>query len=321
MRKLYNNRFTRPLFNPAMRALIWFGPTRRLVNDIQNQMSFAQKERFFWTFGAAFHGIDTTRFKPDTWNVRFGETEIRAPLTAEQLWMKWPAAIGLLGHDAPVKETYANILASRHRPDVFVDIGANYGTHSLLHAASGVRTIAFEPNATCAAFSAELFRANSATVEWNKLALGRDKREVVLSFPADDPSLGSVSDQGQQQPARDDLTRDVVEQRRLDDCNIGGGKLLVKIDVEGRELDVFHGAAQLIARARPMIIFESNKDSMTRRQLFEFLDQCSYVVAALPWQPDAPTDSIPAAVFFASSATNFIALPQEIARHAGREAA
>ena len=42
--------------------------------------------------------------------------------------------VSIVGHDIEVKETYAALIASDHRPTLFLDVGANYGLHSILRA-------------------------------------------------------------------------------------------------------------------------------------------------------------------------------------------
>jgi hypothetical protein len=65
------------------------------------------------------------------------------------MWLDWFLALATLGDDSTVKKTYAAIVSSSRKPDLFLDVGANYGTHSLLFLAHGIRTWSFEPNARC----------------------------------------------------------------------------------------------------------------------------------------------------------------------------
>jgi hypothetical protein len=57
----------------------------------------------------------------------------------------WGLSLLVAGHDVEIKETYRYLLEER-KPKLFFDIGANYGTHSLIFLTHGVRTISFEPN-------------------------------------------------------------------------------------------------------------------------------------------------------------------------------
>jgi FkbM family methyltransferase len=291
-----------------MRALIWFPRSRKLVNSMHNRLSYAQREAFWRNFSSVFGGVDTSAFKVDVWTARFRGTELRCPLRPGSLWEDWSLAVGLLGTDSVIKETYDNILGSRRPPQVFVDIGANYGTHSLLFAASGVRTIAFEPNRSCAARAIEAFRSNNCVVEWHQVALGEERKQVILSFPEYDPSLGSISNSDAHRSPG--LITQAVDQMKLDDYGICGSDMLIKIDVEGYELQVLCGGEHLINRARPTIIFETLSES-GRPELHDFFARREYAINSLPWLPFSGGSSISAEAFISAQDRNFIAVPIE----------
>ena len=69
-----------------------------------------------------------------------------SPQTTEHSNVDWSNALAIVGHDIDVKTTYELLLSSQRPPEVFIDAGANFGTHSILFASQGIRTIAFEPN-------------------------------------------------------------------------------------------------------------------------------------------------------------------------------
>jgi FkbM family methyltransferase len=102
-----------------------------------------------------------------------------------------------------------------------------------------------------------------------------------LRNPAGDFSLGSVNGHSET-TARDDMIRASVEQRRLDDFAIAGTKVLVKMDVEGHEVDVLAGGAAFISAARPMVIFENNVEGRNRPQVCDYFAACGYGIFALP---------------------------------------
>jgi hypothetical protein len=107
------------------------------------------------------------------------------------------------------------------------------------------------------------------------------------------------------------VIRHVVPLRPLDDYinHRVGKRLLIKIDVEGLELEVLRGALRILTEIRPDVIFESN-DPTSRLQLYDLLMSHNYSVYTLPWR-GTDTHSLPITpeIFLQSKATNFLARP------------
>jgi len=137
------------------------------------------------------------------------------------------------------------------------DVGAFVGTHSLAFAErvgpSG-KVFAFEPNK----FSFWLLAMNTCTerranIRSFNLAIGASNG-FVKSVSSDKTNLGlSVL-----QETADEFDRDGVLLKSLDSLGLDSDPSLIKIDVEGMELDVLEGAAVTIARSRPFIYAEVN---------------------------------------------------------------
>ena len=70
-----------------------------------------------------------------------------------------------------MKKTYAAIVSSSRKPDLFLDVGANYGTHSLLFLAHGIRTWSFEPNARCHPYFIESCGLNAFNPHLEQVAI------------------------------------------------------------------------------------------------------------------------------------------------------
>lgn len=128
--------------------------------------------------------------------------------------------------------------------DLFVDIGANVGSYTVLASkVRGARTIAVEPDPV----TAQALRRN---IEVNGIA---DKVEVVeaalgahagtISFTVGRGTVNRVAQVG------DENVRDVVA-RTLDDVLGGEVPKVIKIDVEGFEAEVFKGATATLADKR-----------------------------------------------------------------------
>ena len=83
------------------------------------------------------------------------------------------------------KETYENLLDTISIK-VFFDIGANYGTHSLLFFnPGGSQTISFEPNHSLNSHFELLCKANNVTGKMENIAVGEKQGIAKLQFPED----------------------------------------------------------------------------------------------------------------------------------------
>lgn len=140
--------------------------------------------------------------------------------------------------------------------DVVLDVGANIGTHTVFFAkAVGPKgkVLAFEPQR----FAHGLLAANVAT---NGLANVDCRREAVgaaagsITVPELDPAakanFGGVAVGGRGGGER--VLLGTIDALRLPRC------ALIKVDVEGFELDVLVGARETILRTKPVLFVENN---------------------------------------------------------------
>lgn len=131
--------------------------------------------------------------------------------------------------------------------EIFADIGAHAGSHTLRLANRCTTIYAFEPNPV-----------NRRFLEWN-LALNSIKNVVIFPVAVGSKTgMGSMNDAGG--PSR--LGTDgkfVVPIASLDSISIDWKKLdFVKIDVEGFEVEVLRGARETFARLKPGLLIESH---------------------------------------------------------------
>lgn len=179
-----------------------------------------------------------------------------------------------LAVDPPHLETYVRIvrkggwepwvhkacLRALRPGEVFFDIGANAGciTIPVAQALPQVRVIAFEPQASlarCVAVSARLNQLDN--VEVYTYALGEKQGTVDLYIPAHGVCASLIAGAKNSQSVPCAMT--------TVDAEIDAGRLpsphVIKIDVEGAELQVLTGATRLIREHSPIIIFESKQHS------------------------------------------------------------
>jgi len=127
--------------------------------------------------------------------------------------------------------------------DLFVDIGANAGSYTVLAAkAIGCRVVAVEPDGA----ALDALRANVAL---NRVAAGVDIHEVVLSdregqidftmAQGTENHVAIASDAGQAVRSARTRTLDVILAGRV--------PCLIKMDVEGYELKVLQGARNVLS--------------------------------------------------------------------------
>jgi FkbM family methyltransferase len=288
--------------------------TRRLLNIGYDFLPVGSKARFHRLFTEIFHEQDE-RLVEGEWHVRFNGAVIRLPLRPTLARLDWTAAISILGHEPEIKSSYARLLADRDRPiDIFLDVGANFGTHSILFASSGVKVLAFEPNAECRAYCSTVAALNGLSISWRDVALSDHDGEVNLVYPRTQTWLGVIAADAPGALSRS--VDDVVTARvRLDvlDRHVAhlpeAARILMKIDVEGSELAVLRGARSLLQRARaPRIIFETNQ-AAGRAELADFLAGFGYRIFILPFGSEPSRQPLAPADFVSSAARNFIAVP------------
>ena len=145
----------------------------------------------------------------------------------------------------------------------FVDVGAHIGMYAVRAAVElrgRGRVLAFEPNPSARAQLAENLALNgcdNAIVVAAAVTAVAGLAELHVSA-SDDPSFSSL--EGGRFAEREPLQ---VETMTLDDAIAEHGlrPAVVKIDVEGGELDVLRGAARTLAGARPVLFVEVSEQS------------------------------------------------------------
>ena len=256
---------------------------RRRWNEFYLRRNLREKAAIYGLFGKLF--TDNAHPAPNEgeWRVNFADAEVRIPLRRETFGLDWDSAMSAAGHDIDVKQAYSMLLASDRPPKVFFDIGANYGMHSLLFAANGVRTISFEPNPLCVQYLNEMFRYNGLYPEVECIALSDRAGESVLAFPRSATWLGTLEESTAERLSEEhDLTKVAVQLETLDSYveRSGLNPDLIKIDTEGHELNVLRGGRNTLRNFHPVVLFESTDKSL-RPDLFDLLRSCGYSVLQL----------------------------------------
>ncbi len=256
-----------------------------------------------------------------TWLVDFKGKELVLPLRNEYSWLDWDNAISIVGHDPDVKTTYGNLLANNPGIRIFFDIGANYGTHSLLFLSHGIRVVSFEPN-TGLKKQFDLFcDLNNVHGNMESYAIGDKTGSVDFWYPENASWLGTiVAEAADSLKGHHNLEKLTGPLMTLDNYTEEKGIQpdLIKIDTEGNEINVLNGATRLIDARKPLIIFESNSPQ-GREDLWNFFREKSYTIHDLPFGTGVDR-TLPKESFFTSASFNFIAVPENYLQVAGRKA-
>lgn len=157
--------------------------------------------------------------------------------------------------------------------DFVIDVGANIGNHTLYFAAiCEAEVLAFEP----LALAAEVLQMNveqnflDDRIEIRRKALGQFTARAKLSrFNAENvgASAFALSPDGEYRVSALDLE------------NIDRKVSLIKVDAEGMDVSVLRGAADLIARDRPILVCEA-ATATEQTALEQFVSEIGYSFVA-----------------------------------------
>ncbi|PIX54987.1 MAG: hypothetical protein COZ50_05120 [Zetaproteobacteria bacterium CG_4_10_14_3_um_filter_54_28] len=170
---------------------------------------------------------------------------------------------------------------------VFFDVGANHGVFSLLAASQGgdeAVVHAFEPQPRLAhaiELSKKLNHFSSLNI--HNIALGAKEESKTLYLPRESSGVASLIELhvkstdtvAHEITVKVDLLDTVVEE-------MGIGRMdLIKIDVEGFELDVFQGGEKSLKKLQPFIWFEMSPAGQEtaghgQSEIYHLLEQFGY---------------------------------------------
>lgn len=179
--------------------------------------------------------------------------------------MSYPMVLPHHGHDyiqgtlakkgEPYELLMLQAMADLLQADDFVlDIGANIGNHTLFLAIiAKCKVESFEPNP-------ELCDALSQSIELNRLTDKVTLHRVGVGAAPAKAHFAELNPEniGAQSLALDpEGTKDGFDIITIDSLNFKQTVRMVKIDVEGMELDVLEGAKELVARDKPIMFIEA----------------------------------------------------------------
>jgi FkbM family methyltransferase len=167
--------------------------------------------------------------------------------------------------------------------DIFVDIGANFGLHTLYASTilkNGGQVYAFEPLPQNIALLEKHIRLNkrSNVTIFKGAVSNSDKEYLEFYFPEED-----FLQTGALKPHTGASNKIQVKNHRLDDLADQWNKpvKLIKIDVEGAEMDVLKSAKNILSKWHPDLLIEIHGFALpnfgyTSDQLLKFLTDLGY---------------------------------------------
>jgi FkbM family methyltransferase len=284
---------------------------RHILNTLYSLLSLEQKVRVHWHFAKIFRGYDGV-FAEGRWRLTFCGKPLWIPLRQQFAWLDWDVSLSVLGHDPEIKQTYATLIQLERPPRLVVDVGTNYGTHSIIFLINDIATISFEPNRACHSLFRLICEMNGVQAQIEPVGLGAGEEVIDLWYPEKEEWNGTTR-VSVMETLGGQLTKTAVMQTTVDSY-LGARRVspdVLKVDTEGADLQVLQGAAETLKRCRPLVLFESWEAS-DRSTLFSFLAQRDYLVARLPLLASTAPEVLTYEQFLRDSGMNFAGLPSEV---------
>ena len=142
------------------------------------------------------------------------------------------------------------VLHALRKNDLFVDVGANVGSYTILAgAAVGADCISIEPVPSTFSHLLENVELNGLQSNVSCLNIGLGKDNGTLHFSADEDTMNHVV-------ADSEVCKNYVdiEVKRLEDILCNCLPTIIKIDVEGWEANVIKGAQKVLSNKKPLAI-------------------------------------------------------------------
>ena len=205
-------------------------------------------------------------------------------------WADLRMRIGRLSKDSYYDYLTTLIMqrAEGSRGSVWIDVGAHEGEilREMLTNAPEAEFLAFEPIPKFYQILKQRFPGSNVRVF--NMALSDHPSEVSFNFITTNPAYSGFKQR--EYPSEEEIIEEILVQTETLDSvmqtmNLGKVRL-IKIDVEGAELQVLAGSIKTLSRDKPIIVFEHGLGAAeyynTRpEQVFELLSSCGLCISSL----------------------------------------
>ena len=275
-----------PAARRVARQLLRVAPFRRVLNGFESWVGpvTLYPRRDFRVSDAAdflFHASDLA--DPFAWRCRVAtgtlvmpvDPAFPRPAPRNDPW--GPATYWNRAANRKIGQLYSAYL--RRRPTgTFVDIGANWGSHTYVFAAAGYACVSFEPQSICCAFIERVARLNRFTrVTIVPEGVGAVCRSGVPFYESEVEAFSSL-DQQHVASFHWSWTPRLIDCTTLDAyCESHGvAPSLIKIDAEGLETDIVLGASGVLGEHRPDVLVEISAPEEKQLVLWNTLSALGY---------------------------------------------
>lgn len=183
------------------------------------------------------------------------------------------------------------ILSLVKEDTVYFDVGANIGMMSIpvLHNKQNVRVISIEPSPNTLPYLQKTAKKSVYRDRWVIVGKAVGETKGAIDFFVASPELGAFD--GRNDTKRAGETRKVVVEMTTIDYEwelLGCPDVsLLKIDVEGAETSVIHGATNCIKSTKPYILIEWNIENLNANNcnpntILELAKNANYEIYSVP---------------------------------------
>ncbi|MFL6537609.1 MAG: FkbM family methyltransferase [Chthoniobacterales bacterium] len=180
------------------------------------------------------------------------------------------------------------------------DVGANLGLMAIpiLHMSQTSRVVSFEPSPNSVPFLQKTISQSAYAERWRLIAKAVAAEHGYAEFSLSDPrsglydSLKPTHRAGELRRVQVELTTLDAEWKAIGQPDVS----IIKIDVEGAEVDVLRGALACLQQTRPTVLLEWNRTNLLAHgsapeELLTFAKQHGYEIFGVPTGVRVTTDS------------------------------
>jgi FkbM family methyltransferase len=180
------------------------------------------------------------------------------------------------------------LIGDRLEGRLVLDIGANIGNHSLAFAERAGKVLSFEPHPITFRLL-DMNLGGVANAEAINLGASNQRKRVRAISPRANFGASAITER---RVDGDELVFE-FDVAPLDSIELVRRQkvALIKLDVEGHELQVLEGASGLLGSDRPIVVFEQNQDAIANGSspCMEFLQSVGYrhfyaLDERIPWR-------------------------------------